>query len=101
MLRNHSGQTITVLVLFGPKFCFGFGVSVISIFGDSADTLFWAKIGYFGQKLWKITFCSSSIFTKTCICGQTASFGYGLAKILAFLGVLVSVSAFWPNFCFV
>ena len=39
-----SGQTETVSVRFRPKLCFSFGLSAISIFGDSDETLFWPKI---------------------------------------------------------
>ena len=43
-----SGQTETVSVWFRPKFrpklCFGFGLLAMSIFGDSAKTLFRPRI---------------------------------------------------------
>ena len=47
-----SGQTETVSVWFRPKIsaCFGFGVSVFSLFGVSAETLFSAEASLFWPK---------------------------------------------------
>ena len=48
-------QTEIISVRFRRKFrleiCFGFGVSAFSIFSYSAETLLWAEIDYFGQKI--------------------------------------------------
>ena len=53
MAPNTSGQPNTVSVRFRPKIsaeiCFGFGLSAFSSFGDSAETLFSAERGCFGQ----------------------------------------------------
>ena len=50
---SGSGQTETVSVQFRPKisacFGFGFGISVFSLFGVSAETLFSAETACFGQ----------------------------------------------------
>ena len=51
--KTSSGQTETVSVQFRPKslacFGFGFGISVFSLFGISAETLFLAKTAKFGK----------------------------------------------------
>ena len=111
-----SGQTETVSVRFRPKISafFGFGVSVFSLFGASAEILFSAETAFFGRNtlFWLILaahLCKKS-FTKTAFFGQNKVFRQKQAilaknvyrpKFRLFPGGLVLVSVFRPKICFV
>ena len=77
-----SGQTKTVSVWFRPKisacFGFGFGVSVFSLFGVLAETLFLAKTACFGRNtlFWLILAAhfSKKSFAKTTFFGRNKVF---------------------------
>ena len=70
---RNRGQTETVSSRFRPKFCFGFGVSVISIFGNSAKTLFWPRWAILAIKSGKVMFCSHFLLNNTFL-AEIASF---------------------------
>ena len=87
-----------------PKqFRFGFGVSLFSLFGVSAETLFSAETACFGRntlfQLILATHFSKKSFAKTAFFGRKSV----SAEILVsdFHGCLVSVSVFRPKICFV
>ena len=100
-----SGQTETVSVWFRPKIsaCFGFGVSVFSLFGVLAETacfgqntLYWLILAaHFSKK----SFAKTSFFEtgRKCVLAKISV----SAEISAFPGGLVSVSVFRPKIFFV